>query len=104
MATSRARPPKVLDERTATQLAELFDVFSDPNRVRLISVLAAGEQNVGTLVEAVGLSTSAVSHQLRMLRQLRLVVARKDGRQVHYSLDEHVTHLYRFGLDHIRHG
>jgi ArsR family transcriptional regulator, lead/cadmium/zinc/bismuth-responsive transcriptional repressor len=104
MATSRARPPKVLDERTATQLAELFDVFSDPSRVRLISVLAAGEQNVGTLVEVVGLSTSAVSHQLRMLRQLRLVVARKDGRQVHYSLDEHVTHLYRFGLDHIRHG
>jgi ArsR family transcriptional regulator, lead/cadmium/zinc/bismuth-responsive transcriptional repressor len=104
MATSRARPPKVLDERTATQLAELFDVFSDPSRVRLISVLATGEQNVGTLVEAVGLSTSAVSHQLRMLRQLRLVVARKDGRQVHYSLDEHVTHLYRFGLDHIRHG
>ncbi len=104
MTTSLARRPKALDERTATRLAELFDVFGDPSRVRLISVLAAGEQNVSTLVEAVGLSTSAVSHQLRMLRQLRLVVARKEGRQVYYALDEHVTHLYRFGLDHIRYG
>lgn len=104
MPPSRARQPQALDEQTATQLAELFDVFGDPSRVRLISVLATSEQNVSTLAEAVGLSTSAVSHQLRMLRQLRLVVARKDGRQVYYVLDEHVTHLYRFGLDHIRHG
>ncbi len=104
MATPRARPPKALDERAATQLAELFDVFSDPSRVRLISVLAAGEQNVTTLAATVGLSTSAVSHQLRILRQLRLVVPRKDGRQVYYALDEHVTHLYHFGLDHIWHG
>jgi ArsR family transcriptional regulator, lead/cadmium/zinc/bismuth-responsive transcriptional repressor len=100
---AHARHPKALDEHTASRLAELFDVFSDPSRVRLISVLADGEQNVSTLAAAIGLSTSAVSHQMRMLRQLRLVVARKDGRQVHYSLDEHVTHLYRFGLDHIRH-
>ncbi len=104
MSSSRPCQPQALNERTATQLAELFDVFGDPSRVRLISVLAAGEQNVSTLADAVGLSTSAVSHQLRMLRQLRLVVARKDGRQVYYALDEHVTHLYRFGLDHIRHG
>ena len=104
MKTPRTRPPKALDEQTATQLAELFAVFGDPSRVRLISVLAAGEQNVSTLAEAVGLSTSAVSHQLRTLRQLRLVAARKDGRQVYYALDKHVAHLYRFGLDHIRHG
>jgi DNA-binding transcriptional ArsR family regulator len=104
MKTPRTRPPKALDEQTATQLAELFAVFGDPSRVRLISVLAASEQNVSTLAEAVGLSTSAVSHQLRTLRQLRLVAARKDGRQVYYALDEHVAHLYRFGLDHIRHG
>ncbi len=104
MTSSRTRQPQALDERTAVQLAELFDVFGDPSRVRLISVLAAGEQNVSALAEAVGLSASAVSHQLRMLRQLRLVVARKEGRQVYYALDEHVAHLYRFGLDHIRHG
>ncbi len=104
MTATRTRPPKALDKNTATRLAELFDVFSDPSRVRLISVLATSEQNVSTLAAAVGLSTSAVSHQLRILRQLRLVEARKDGRQVHYSLDEHVIHLYRFGLDHIRYG
>jgi ArsR family transcriptional regulator, lead/cadmium/zinc/bismuth-responsive transcriptional repressor len=104
MPSSRVRQPQALDEQTAAQLAELFDVFGDPTRVRLISVLAAGEQNVSTLAEAVGLSTSAVSHQLRTLRQLRLVMARKEGRLVYYALDEHVKHLYRFGLDHIRHG
>ncbi len=104
MPSARPRQPQALDEPTATQLAELFAVFGDPSRVRLISVLAAGEQNVSTLAEAVGLSTSAVSHQLRTLRQLRLVAARKEGRQVYYALDEHVAHLYRFGLDHIRHG
>ncbi len=104
MASHNGRSPKALNENTAIRLAELFDVFSDPSRVRLISVLATGEQNVSTLVTAIGLSTSAVSHQLRILRQLRLVVARKDGRQVHYSLDEHVAQLYRFGLDHIRNG
>lgn len=95
---------KAPDENTATRLAELFDVFSDSNRVRLISVLARSEQNVSALVEAVGLSTLAVSHQLRILRQLHLVMARKDGRQIYYSPDRHVTHLYRFGLDHLQHG
>lgn len=104
MASRNGRSSKALDENTAIRMAELFAVFGDPTRVRLISVLTHGEQNVGTLATAVSLSTSAVSHQLRILRQLHLVVARKDGRQVHYSLDEHMTHLYRFGLDHIRNG
>ena len=52
MKTRRTRPPNALDERTAVQLVELFDVFSDPSRVRLISVLAAGEQNVGAVAAA----------------------------------------------------
>ena len=81
MKTPRTRPPNALDERTAVQLAELFDVFSDPSRVRIISVLIGGEQNTGALAEAVGLSQSAISHQMRGLRQLRLVLARNDGRQ-----------------------
>jgi DNA-binding transcriptional ArsR family regulator len=104
MTLRRARKPTALDEALAARLAELFDVFSDPSRVRIISVLAAGEQNAGALAEAVGLSHSAVSHQMRGLRQLRLVLARKDGRQVFYTLDDHVAHLYQYGLDHIRHG
>jgi DNA-binding transcriptional ArsR family regulator len=104
MTTRRPHKPTALDEALATRMAELFDVFSDPSRVRIISVLIGGEQNAGALAEAVGLSHSAVSHQMRGLRQLRLVLARKDGRQVFYSLDDHVAHLYQYGLDHIRHG
>ena len=95
-----------LDDQTAAQVAELFRAFSDPSRVRLIAALAdAGELNVSTLAERVGVSESAVSHHLRGLRQMRLVRARKDGRQVFYALhDDHVAALYRQGLDHVQHG
>lgn len=95
----------LLDEQTAADLAELFRAFSDTSRVRIISVLTEGEMNVGALAKAVGLSESATSHHLRGLRQMRLVRARKEGRQVFYSLDdEHVSELYRRGLDHVQHG
>jgi DNA-binding transcriptional ArsR family regulator len=104
MATRRALKLAALDEHIAAHVAELFGAFSDTSRVRIISVLVEGEQNVGTLAEMVGLSESAVSHHMRALRQMRLVQARKDGRQVFYSLDAHVANLFRHGLDHVRHG
>lgn len=95
----------VLDARTAADLAELFKAFSDPSRVRIISALTESEMNVGALAEAVGLSESATSHQLRGLRQMRLVRKRKEGRQVYYNLDdEHIKELYSRGLDHVKHG
>jgi DNA-binding transcriptional ArsR family regulator len=95
----------ILDEQTAARLAELFRAFSDPSRIRIISALAAEELNVGTLADSVGLSESAVSHQLRVLRQMHLVRVRKEGRQVFYALDdEHVSDLYRRGLDHVLYG
>jgi ArsR family transcriptional regulator len=95
----------MLDEREAGRLAELFGALSDPSRVRIIAELTRGEMNVGSLAEAVGLSGSAVSHQLRSLRQLKLVRARRVGRQVYYALDdEHIADLYARGLDHVRHG
>src|SRR5512135_2059363 len=93
-----------LDEHTAAHVAELFGAFSDTSRVRIISVLVKGEQNVGALAQAVSLSESAVSHHLRALRQMRLVQARKNGRQVFYRLDAHAASLFRYGLDHVRHG
>ena len=93
-----------IDEHTATHVAELFQTLSDPSRVRIISALLESEMNVGALAESVEMSESAVSHQLRGLRQMRLVRARKDGRQVFYSLeDEHVAGLFRQGLEHTRH-
>jgi DNA-binding transcriptional ArsR family regulator len=97
-----------LDERTAAQVAELFRAFSDTSRVRIIAALARsadGELNVGALAEAAAVSESAVSHHLRGLRQMRLVRARKEGRQVFYALDDdHVAALFRQGLEHVRHG
>ncbi len=93
-----------LDEHTAAHMAELFGAFSDTSRVRIISVLAKGEQNVGTLAKAVGLSQPAVSHHLRALRQLRLVWTRKEGRQVFYDLDAHVAQLFEQGLEHLQNG
>jgi ArsR family transcriptional regulator len=92
----------ILDEQTAAHLAELFRALSDPNRVRIISALSCGELSVGAIASAVRLSESAVSHQLRGLRQMRLVRARKKGRQVYYALDdEHIADLYQRGLAHL---
>ncbi len=102
-AVNEAQPP--LDEQTARQLAELFRALSDPSRVRIIAALLEGETNVRSLANLVGISESAVSHQLRTLRQMRLVRARRQGREVFYALDdEHVADLFRRGLDHVLHG
>jgi DNA-binding transcriptional ArsR family regulator len=97
-------PSEALDEHTAAHVAELFAAFSDTSRVRMLSVLASGETNVGALADAAGLSESAASHHLRALRHLRLVEPRKDGRQVYYRLDAHAITLFRYGLKHVRHG
>jgi len=91
-------------ERQTTQLAELFRTLSDPSRLRIIAALLEGEINVGTLANIVGISDSAISHQLRTLRQMRLVRSRKQGREVYYSLDDdHVIDLFQRGLDHVQH-
>ena len=72
---------------------------------RIISVLLEGEMNVGEIAAKLEMTESAVSHQLRGLRQMRIVRNRKDGRQVYYVLDDdHVVKLYRMGLDHVQHG
>jgi ArsR family transcriptional regulator, lead/cadmium/zinc/bismuth-responsive transcriptional repressor len=95
----------LLKEQTSTHLADLFSALSDPTRLRIISVLLDGEMNVGDLASQLAMSESAVSHQLRGLRQLRLVSSRKNGRQVFYALDDdHVAKLYRLGLEHVEHG
>ena len=94
-----------LTELKAIQLAELFSALSDASRVRIISLLIEGEMSVSALAEGLKMTESAVSHQLRGLRQMRIVRARKEGRQVFYTLeDEHVQKLYSMGLDHVEHG
>jgi ArsR family transcriptional regulator, lead/cadmium/zinc/bismuth-responsive transcriptional repressor len=95
----------VLKEYTSTHLADLFSALSDPTRLRIISLLLDSELNVGELASQLEMTESAVSHQLRGLRQLRLVRSRKEGRQVFYALDDdHVAKLYRLGLEHVEHG
>lgn len=94
-----------VDEQTAARTAELFATLSDPHRVRILSALIEDKElNVGALVECLGMSESAISHQLRGLRQMRIVRARKVGRQVFYSVDdEHVARLFQQGVDHAQH-
>lgn len=89
----------------ASDLANLFDALSDPTRILIISALLDGEIGVGELVERLRLTKSAVSHQLRGLRDKRLIRTRKQGRNVFVSIDdEHVIDLFQRGLDHILHG
>lgn len=89
----------------ASDLANLFDALSDPTRILIISALLDGEVGVGTLVESLRLTKSAVSHQLRGLRDKRLIRTRKQGRNVYVCLDDdHVIELFQRGLDHVLHG
>ena len=93
----------ILDEHTAAKVAELFRSFSDASRVRILSVLVNGELNVGALAKIVGISESAVSHHMRGLRQMRLVSARKDGKEVYYHVDdEHIIELFQQGVRHVQ--
>ncbi len=96
-------PPK-LSAQSAARIASLFASLSDPTRVRILACLLDGEANVGDLARALGLSKSAISHQLRGLRDKRGIRARKQGRQVFVSLDdEHIAELFQRGLEHISH-
>lgn len=94
-----------LTELKAIKLAELFSALSDASRIRIIALLMDGEKSVRALADELGMTESAVSHQLRGLRHMRLVRARRSGRQVFYSLDDdHVSRLFLLGLDHVQHG
>jgi DNA-binding transcriptional ArsR family regulator len=75
--------------RTVEALAETFRALGDPTRVRILDALAAGELCVCDIASLVGISESAASHQLRLLRGLRLVRPRRAGRQVYYAVDDH---------------
>ncbi|MFZ5754102.1 MAG: ArsR/SmtB family transcription factor [Bacillota bacterium] len=85
-------------------LAETFKAMGDPTRIKLLHALSRQELCVCDLSEILEMSQSAVSHQLRVLRNLRLVKHRKEGKMVYYSLDdEHIINLFKEGLAHIRH-
>ena len=83
-------------------LAELFKVFGDTTRIKIIYALFQEEMCVCDMAELLGVSQSAVSHQLRVLKQARLVKFRREGKIVYYSLDDdHVKHIFNEGLNHV---
>jgi DNA-binding transcriptional ArsR family regulator len=101
----QAALPFLLEDITAMRLADTFKALSDPSRVRIVSLLAEAELCVCDIAAALDMSQSAVSHQLRTLRDLQLVRWRREGRQIFYTLDdEHVTDLFQRGLEHVTHG
>lgn len=93
---------QVLAIDQAQQMAEFFGLLGDANRLRIISALAVRELCVHDIAKAVGMSESAVSHQLRVLRHIRLVSSRKEKRKVFYKLlDRHVIDLYQTVAEHL---
>ncbi len=93
---------KLPDETELYDLSELFKVFGDSTRIRILFVLFECEVCVCDLAEALNMTQSAISHQLKILKQSKLVKSRRDGKSVFYSLaDEHVRTIISQGLDHI---
>ena len=93
-------PEKQIQE----QIADLFKGFADPTRVRILYLLLDGEYCVNDIAQSVALSQSAVSHQLRLLKQMHLIKYRRDGKNLLYSLDDdHVRMILETGLEHVLH-
>jgi DNA-binding transcriptional ArsR family regulator len=92
-----------IDPAALEGLTEIFRVLGDPTRLRILDALSRGELCVGDLATQLGVTESAVSHQLRLLRSARIVRARRDGRMIFYSLDDtHVLTLFEQGLRHVQ--
>jgi ArsR family transcriptional regulator, lead/cadmium/zinc/bismuth-responsive transcriptional repressor len=100
-----AREARLLPEAIVQEIAATFSVLGDPTRIRILDVLAVGELCVCDIATLVGISESAVSHQLRLLRGMRLVRPRRAGRQVFYTLDDqHIVQLMRVAITHVQEG
>lgn len=90
------------EKETMDNIAELFKGFADATRVHILSLLIERELCVTDIAEAVELSQSAISHQLRILKQMHLIKFRREGKNILYSLaDDHVKTILRMGLEHV---
>lgn len=90
------------NDETMYALAELFKVFGDPTRTRILKCLQIQDLCVGEIASILDMNISAISHQLRVLRGAKLVKGRKEGKEVKYSLDdEHVAMILEFGITHV---
>src|SRR5262245_36127648 len=94
---------RLMDERSVDALTETFKVLGDPTRVRILDAIAQTELCVGDIAALLGISESAVSHQLRLLRGMRLVRPRREGHMIFYALDDqHIVRLFAQGLEHVQ--
>ena len=90
------------DEEILYDLADLFKVFSDTTRIKILYSLMSGERRVADIADTIGATQSAVSHQLRILKTARLVKFQRDGKNVLYSLaDDHVYTMIAQGMNHV---
>ena len=90
------------EKETLERIAELFKAFGDPTRVQILSLLQQREHCVSDITDAVQISQSAISHQLRILKQMHLIKFRRDGKNILYSLaDDHVRTILEMGLEHV---
>ncbi len=98
-----SEPPNMPSDDEIYYLSELFKVFGDATREKILYTLCDGEKCVQDIADAIGMSQSSVSHQLRILKQNQLVRFRREGRAVYYSLaDSHVLTIMNQGLEHIQ--
>ena len=89
-------------ENELYDLAELFKIFGDSTRIRILYALFEHEVNVNDIADQLNMTASAVSHQLRILKQNKLIKSRRDGKQIYYSLaDDHVKTIMAMGMEHI---
>lgn len=94
----------VREDLEINKLGEIFQCLSNTTRLKIILTLIEGEKNVTEICEIIGMEQSAISHQLKRMKDSNLVKSRKEGRVVHYSLDdEHITMLVTQGLEHVTH-
>jgi DNA-binding transcriptional ArsR family regulator len=101
--TPAAPAARLLAPDTVQEIAATFAVLGDPTRVRILDALSGGERCVCDIATLAGISESAVSHQLRLLRGMRLVRPRRAGRQVFYTLDDqHIVQLLRLAVTHVQ--
>jgi len=93
-----------LDEETLFVVSQTFKALSDPTRIRILNLLCTGEHSVNDIAESLNLSQSSVSHQLRFLKNLRLVKYRRAGTTLYYSEDdEHIMNLLKQAIEHASH-
>ena len=94
---------KKTNEDYIYDVAELFKIFGDSTRIRILNFLLEKENNVSSIAESLNLSQTVVSHQLKILKTNNLIKNRRDGKVIYYSLaDEHVRDIISIGLEHIK--